>query len=88
MTPRDHKDVYLNCLHACVISASHSPQHFNQTVQVVAKGLMSFKTEKEVDFGVELLCLIGEGFKACRFLQDIDAWSKAARLAKVCFLIF
>lgn len=84
-TPLNHKDLYFNYLHACVIAAANSngdQLHFKQTMQFVASNLISLKTDKEIDYGVELLCLIGEGFKACKILQDFDKWEKAARLAK------
>jgi hypothetical protein len=45
-TPPDHADMYLNFLHACVISASSrsgsgEKDHFYQTVQFVANNLIS-----------------------------------------------
>jgi WD40 repeat protein len=81
-TPTTHKDLFKNYLHACVISASNSKDHFISTVQVIATSLISLKSEEEFDMGVELLCLIGEGYKACKVLQDCDKWEKAARIAK------
>ena len=33
--------------------------------------------------GVELLCLIGLVFDACRYLQDNNEWERAAWLAKI-----
>jgi hypothetical protein len=48
----------------------------------VASSLMIMKSEDEVSMGVELLCLIGQGSKACRILQDLGNWEKAARIAK------
>lgn len=81
-TPTNHKDLFKNYLHACVISASNSREHYVNTIQVVATSLLSLKSEEEFDMGIELLCLIGEGYKACRVLQDFDQWDKAARIAK------
>lgn len=36
-----------------------------------------------LDEGVQLLCLIGKSFEACRILQVHDRWTDAAWLAKV-----
>jgi len=84
-TPQNHRDLHINYLHACVIAAANSggdQSYFRQTVQFVASNLISLKSDRDLDFGVELLCLIDEGFKACKILQDFDKWEKAARLAK------
>jgi len=84
-TPGEHKDIYMNYMHACVIAAASSAGdqlQFRQTMQFVASNLISRRNESDLDFGVELLCLIGEGFKACKLLQDFERWEKAARLAK------
>jgi hypothetical protein len=37
-----------------------------------------------IDEGVQMLCLIGKSFDACRYLQSYDRWNDAAWLAKVC----
>lgn len=81
-TPQNHNDLYLNYLHACVVAASNSKEHFNQTVQFVASSLVSLRDEKHITYGVEFLCLIGEGFKACKILQDFDRWERSAKLAR------
>ena len=81
-TPLDSKTLYANYLHATVLAASNSPSHFKETVQFVASSLISLKKENDIEFGVQLLCSIGEGLKACRILQDFDMWEKAARIAK------
>ncbi|KAL0480900.1 WD repeat-containing protein [Acrasis kona] len=86
-TPADHPDMYLNFLHACVISAASRPgtdrDHFYSTVLFVASNLISQqKNDRDVNTGVELMILIGEGFRACKTLQDFDQWDKAARLAR------
>ncbi|KAL9652803.1 hypothetical protein ABK040_010835 [Willaertia magna] len=81
-TPLDSKNLYQNYLHACVLAASNSPNHFKETVQFVSSSLISLKKEDDIQFGVQLLCSIGEGLKACRILQDFDMWEKAARIAK------
>nr|CAG4719346.1 unnamed protein product [Naegleria fowleri] len=81
-TPLDSKNLYANFLHATVLAASNSPLHFRETVQFVASSLISLKKENDIEFGVQLLCSIGEGLKACRILQDFDMWEKAARIAK------
>lgn len=81
-TPNNHPDMYLNFLHACVIAASNSQAHFRETVQLVASSLISQKSEKDLMYAVEFLALIGEGYKACKILQDFDMWEKSARLAK------
>ncbi|EFC40312.1 WD40 repeat-containing protein [Naegleria gruberi] len=81
-TPLDSKNLYANFLHATVLAASNSPSHFKETVQFVASSLISLKKDNDIEFGVQLLCSIGEGLKACRILQDFDMWEKAARIAK------
>ena len=45
-----------------------------------------FKSKKNIFIikeGIELLCLIGLIFDACRYLQDNNNWEKAAWLAKL-----
>ena len=42
----------------------------------------SFIASGDLNMGVELLCVIGKGFDACRYLQIHDKWEEAARLAK------
>eukprot|EP01080_Neovahlkampfia_damariscottae_P006660 gene6660-10825_t len=81
-TPSTHPDLYKNYLHACAIAATTSPQNFRQTMDFVAGSLIILKTEEEVNLGVELLCIINQGDKACRILQEYGQWEKAARIAK------
>jgi hypothetical protein len=81
-TPPKHQDIYKNFFYACVISASNSQTHFKQTMTFVASCLLSFKTDEDIYSACDLLCLIGEGYKACRYLQDFDKWDRAAKLAK------
>ena len=81
-TPSTHTDLYKNYLHACAIAATTSQQNFKQTMDFVASSLIILKSEEEVNLGVELLCLIGQGEKACRILQEYNQWEKAARIAK------
>eukprot|EP01027_Heterolobosea_sp_BB2_P009361 GEZU01013804.1.p1 GENE.GEZU01013804.1~~GEZU01013804.1.p1 ORF type:complete len:1192 (+),score=267.06 GEZU01013804.1:155-3730(+) len=79
-TPADHKDFFINSLHACVIAATvNDPVHFQHTMKFVAS---NFIASGDLNSGVELLCLIGKGFDACRYLQIHDKWDDAARLAK------
>ncbi len=47
------------------------------------EGFIDFKFCKSLLEGIELLCLIGLVFDACRYLQDNDDWEKAAWLAKI-----
>eukprot|EP01114_Cavostelium_apophysatum_P016161 TRINITY_DN4543_c0_g1_i5.p1 TRINITY_DN4543_c0_g1~~TRINITY_DN4543_c0_g1_i5.p1 ORF type:complete len:1158 (+),score=259.94 TRINITY_DN4543_c0_g1_i5:107-3580(+) len=67
-------------LKAAVISASISPDSFNNTVKLIATNLIA---NGNLDEGVQLLCLIGKSLDACRYLQSYDRWADAAWLAKV-----
>jgi len=78
-TAPDNPEFQLNYLKACVMSASISPEVFSHTVKLVATNLIA---NSLLDEGVQLLCLVGKGLDACRYLQGYDRWIEAAALAK------
>lgn len=69
-----------DALMACVVAATIDQDSFHNTVKMVAAKLMA---NDKVDAGIRLLCVIGRGLDACRYLQISDRWTEAAWLAKI-----
>eukprot|EP00051_Salpingoeca_urceolata_P002385 m.49699 g.49699 ORF g.49699 m.49699 type:complete len:1133 (-) comp12095_c0_seq1:65-3463(-) len=78
-TDAKNPNFYTDSLRACIISAVASPSTCQNTIKLVAMNLIASGKLME---GVELLCLIGNGLDACRYLQTYGQWGLAARLAK------
>eukprot|EP01135_Chromosphaera_perkinsii_P011336 Nk52_evm16s2377 gene=Nk52_evmTU16s2377 len=51
----------------------------DHTLTLVASNMIAFGRLEE---GVQLLCLIGKGCEACRYLQTYEQWVRAAEIAK------
>jgi len=79
-TPATNQNFYRDALKACVVAASMDPTNFKNTVKLIATNLIA---NGEINEGVQLLCLIGKSFDACRYLQTYDKWIDAAWLAKI-----
>ncbi|KAJ9438627.1 WD domain, partial [Diplonema papillatum] len=79
-TPQDAPEWKANLYKACVVAAGVSTLNYQHTVKRVASMLIS---NSDIEGAVELLCLIGRGYDACRAYQTHDKWDEAARLAKV-----
>eukprot|EP01125_Pyxidicula_operculata_P000367 TRINITY_DN1040_c0_g4_i1.p1 TRINITY_DN1040_c0_g4~~TRINITY_DN1040_c0_g4_i1.p1 ORF type:complete len:1457 (-),score=346.27 TRINITY_DN1040_c0_g4_i1:66-4436(-) len=71
---------YADALMSCVIAATVDQKNFHNTVKLVATNLIA---HDKLDAGVQLLCLIGKGLDACRYLQTYDKWTDAAWLARI-----
>ena len=97
-TNSDNHHHVQDALTACVIAATIDQDTFQNTVKMVATNLMAHEkidagfyprnTYKNIvltpHVGVRLLCSIGRGFDACRYLQEYaDRWTEAAWIAKV-----
>lgn len=76
----ENPNFYKDSLKAAVVAATISPQHFKNTMKLIATNLIA---HGKVDEGVQLLCLIGKSLDACRYLQSYDRWTDAAWLAKI-----
>ncbi|RMZ97372.1 WD repeat-containing 11, partial [Brachionus plicatilis] len=72
-----------NLVKACLIASVKNSDENSQaktSIKLVATSLIA---NGKIYDGVELLCLIGLIFDACRYLQDNNEWEKAAWLAKM-----
>ncbi|CAF0779231.1 unnamed protein product [Brachionus calyciflorus] len=84
MDTESTSDAFTNNLtKACLISSLKNSNENSQTktsIKLVATNLIA---NGKIYDGVELLCMIGLVFDACRYLQDNNEWEKAAWLAKI-----
>ncbi|EGC36790.1 hypothetical protein DICPUDRAFT_87252 [Dictyostelium purpureum] len=78
-TTPDHPDFFNRAMKACVISASISPEYYQNTTKLIAENLIAVG---KLDEGVQFLCLIGKTMEACKYLQSCDRWYDAAVLSK------
>lgn len=64
---------------ACLIATVQSSEVSQSTIKLVATNLIAHGKIWE---GVQLLCLIGKGLDACRYLTSYSRWGAAAWLAR------
>nr|CAD7396669.1 unnamed protein product [Timema poppensis] len=64
---------------ACLVATIQSTGAAQSTIKLVATNLIANGNIWE---GVQLLCLIGKGLDACRYLMSYNLWDRAVWLAK------
>ena len=64
---------------ACLVATIQSTGAAQSTIKLVATNLIANGNIWE---GVQLLCLIGKGLDACRYLLSYNLWESAVWLAK------
>lgn len=64
---------------ACLVATIQSTGAAQSTIKLVATNLIANGSVWE---GVQLLCLIGKGLDACRYLLSYGMWESAVWLAK------
>lgn len=79
-TDPSSENFYVDCLRACIVASIQTSGISQSTIKLVATNLIANGYIAE---GVQLLCLIGKGADACRYLQTYGKWEKAMWLAKV-----
>uniref|UniRef100_A0A2S2NNV8 WD repeat-containing protein 11 n=1 Tax=Schizaphis graminum TaxID=13262 RepID=A0A2S2NNV8_SCHGA len=70
---------YTDALKACLIATVDSNTANQSTIKLVAANLIA---ENKIDEGIQLLCMIGKGSQACRYLISYNRWEQAVWLAK------
>ncbi|XP_050421580.1 WD repeat-containing protein 11-like [Adelges cooleyi] len=70
---------YTDALKACLIASIDSNTSNQSTIKLVAANLIS---DNKIDEGIQLLCMIGKGSQACRYLISYNQWEQAVWLAK------
>ncbi|KAK6635197.1 hypothetical protein RUM44_000448 [Polyplax serrata] len=78
-TDVDNSDYYADSIKACLIATVQSSEVSQSTIKLVATNLIAHGKIWE---GVQLLCLIGKGLDACRYLTSYSRWGAAAWLAR------
>ncbi|KAF4521502.1 hypothetical protein B566_EDAN001802 [Ephemera danica] len=78
-TELDNPNYYTDAIKACLVATIQSTGAAQSTIKLVATNLIANGNIWE---GVQLLCLIGKGLDACRYLSSYGLWSRAAWLAK------
>ncbi|XP_050546910.1 WD repeat-containing protein 11-like isoform X2 [Daktulosphaira vitifoliae] len=69
---------YTDALKACLIASVDSNSN-QSTIKLVATNLIA---DNRIDEGIQLLCMIGKGSQACRYLISYNQWELAVWLAK------
>jgi hypothetical protein len=79
-TPTDNPNFHMDSLKAAIVSASISTEAFKNTMKLIGTNLIA---NNNIDEGIQMLCLIGKSFDACRYLQSYDRWTDSIWLAKI-----
>lgn len=78
-TETENEHFYTDSLRACLIASLKTESKAQSVVKLVATNLIASGHTSE---GVQLLCLIGKGLDACRYLQSAGQWERSIWLAK------
>ncbi|KAJ9582833.1 hypothetical protein L9F63_022829, partial [Diploptera punctata] len=78
-TELDNPSYYTDAIKACLVATIQSTGAAQSTIKLVATNLIANGNIWE---GVQLLCLIGKGLDACRYLLSYNLWESAVWLAK------
>lgn len=78
-TDLDNVNYYTDAIKACLVSTIQSTGAAQSTIKLVATNLIA---NGNIGEGVQLLCLIGKGLDACRYLLSYSMWEQAVWLAK------
>ncbi|CAH0382935.1 unnamed protein product [Bemisia tabaci] len=78
-TDFDHPNYYVDAIKACLIATIQSGAASQSTIKLVATNLIA---NGKIWEGVELLCLIGKGLDACRYLLSYNQHASVIWLAK------
>ncbi|XP_046385283.1 WD repeat-containing protein 11-like [Ischnura elegans] len=78
-TDLDHPRYYSDAIKACLVATIQSTGTAQSTIKLVATNLIANGNVWE---GVQLLCLIGKGTDACRYLISCGLWADAVWLAR------
>ncbi|XP_063221643.1 WD repeat-containing protein 11-like [Bacillus rossius redtenbacheri] len=78
-TELDNPNYYTDAIKACLVATIQSTGAAQSTIKLVATNLIANGNIWE---GVQLLCLIGKGLDACRYLVSYNMWEQAVWLAK------
>ncbi|XP_065339644.1 WD repeat-containing protein 11-like [Cloeon dipterum] len=78
-TELENPAYYTDAIKACLVSTIQSTGAAQSTIKLVATNLIA---NGNIGEGVQLLCLIGKGLDACRYLTSYALWERAAWLAK------
>ncbi|VVC35482.1 Hypothetical protein CINCED_3A000598 [Cinara cedri] len=70
---------YTDALKACLIATVDTNTTNQSTIKLVAANLIA---ENKINEGIQLLCMIGKGSQACRYLISYNQWEQAVWLAK------
>lgn len=78
-TELENPSYYTDAIKACLVATIQSTGAAQSTIKLVATNLIANGNIWE---GVQLLCLIGKGLDACRYLLSYNLWEAAVWLAK------
>lgn len=78
-TDLNNPEYYTDAIKACLVATVQSTGAAQSTIKLVATNLIAHGTIWE---GVQLLCLIGKGLDACRYLASYSRWGAASWLAR------
>ncbi|PSN34557.1 WD repeat-containing protein 11 [Blattella germanica] len=78
-TELENANYYTDAIKACLVATIQSTGAAQSTIKLVATNLIANGNIWE---GVQLLCLIGKGLDACRYLLSYNLWEAAVWLAK------
>lgn len=78
-TELENPNYYTDAIKACLVATIQSTGAAQSTIKLVATNLIANGNIWE---GVQLLCLIGKGLDACRYLLSYNLWDSAVWLAK------
>ncbi|XP_071448701.1 WD repeat-containing protein 11-like [Hetaerina americana] len=78
-TEMDNPQYYSDAIKACLVATIQSTGTAQSTIKLVATNLIANGNVWE---GVQLLCLIGKGMDACRYLISYGLWTDAVWLAR------
>nr|CAD7432286.1 unnamed protein product [Timema monikensis] len=78
-TELENTNYYTDAIKACLVATIQSTGAAQSTIKLVATNLIANGNIWE---GVQLLCLIGKGLDACRYLMSYNLWDRAVWLAK------
>ncbi|KAJ4431502.1 hypothetical protein ANN_20100 [Periplaneta americana] len=78
-TELENPNYYTDAIKACLVATIQSTGAAQSTIKLVATNLIANGNIWE---GVQLLCLIGKGLDACRYLLSYSLWEAAVWLAK------
>ncbi|KAL1122656.1 hypothetical protein AAG570_002983 [Ranatra chinensis] len=78
-TDIDNPNYYTDAIKACLVATIQQTGAAQSTIKLVATNLIA---NGKIWEGVQLLCLIGKGLDACRYLVSYGMWEPAVWLAK------